>query len=389
MKKARFQRHGRGLIALATATAVWIPCLHFFFAREVGQFNPSGELSPMARRLAARQLLVWSAPGLRQRETARLRRGNPEWDLMARSFVVWSLAEMGLRNPPARREYLGAMDGIIDDTLTVEREQGIYFCLGHTAKDHPYVVQPPRNQFLDGEVALMLAYRCFLEDKPAYRTLLRDRLALMTQRMQQSPLLSAESYPDECWIFDNVIALCAMRLADCLDGTDHSQLTRQWLGLVKEKLVDRGTGLLVTSYTTAGRVLKGPEATSIWMVAHCLRLLDENFAQDQYRRARKEFGRTLAGFAWSRKTPADSASILPSFQIGAGASGMALIGASAFGDVDYLSALEATLDFSAFPSEKDGRLHYCAGNQLGDAVMLYASVLGPLWERGKHQANHE
>lgn len=40
-----------------------------------------------------------------------------------------------------------------------------------------------------------------------------------------------------------------------------------------------------------------------------------------------------------------------------------------------------TLDMAAFTTLKQGKLRYCASNQVGDAAMLYAAVLGPLWEK--------
>jgi hypothetical protein len=43
--------------------------------------------------------------------------------------------------------------------------------------------------------------------------------------------------------------------------------------------------------------------------------------------------------------------------------------------------LATTLDMAGFPSRKDGQLKYCASNQVGDAAILYATVLGPLWAR--------
>jgi hypothetical protein len=60
---------------------------------------------------------------------------------------------------------------------------------------------------------------------------------------------------------------------------------------------------------------------------------------------------------------------------------MAFIAASSFHDSKFLESLLATLDMAAFPSRQNGRLKYCASNQVGDAALLYASVLGPLWER--------
>ena len=125
------------------------------------------------------------------------------------------------------------------------------------------------------------------------------------------------------------------------------------------------------------------------MVAHCLQVVDAAFARDQYERARKELGRTLLGFGYGREWPAswngpmdiDSGPIIPMLQISAGSSGMAFIGATAFKDWDFLTSLAATLDMAAFPAAKEGRLKYCASNQVGDAAMLYAAVLGPLWEK--------
>ncbi len=60
---------------------------------------------------------------------------------------------------------------------------------------------------------------------------------------------------------------------------------------------------------------------------------------------------------------------------------MAFLGASAFGDDDYLYGLLTALEFAGFPSETDGQLRYQAGNQVGDAVLLYALVQGPLWRK--------
>jgi len=139
--------------------------------------------------------------------------------------------------------------------------------------------------------------------------------------------------------------------------TDHSAFIKQWIAFAKTNLTDHGTGILISSFTADGIALDGPEGSSIWMVTHGLRLLDEDFARDQYQRARKELHRSLAGFAWSREWPAshkgqvdvDSGSVIPILEISAGGSGMAFIAASSFGDDEYLSQLAATLDFPPFP----------------------------------------
>ncbi len=380
-----------GAAALVIAAAIWIPCLHFFFTRSVENFRSAKGISPEAQQLAARHLQLWTDPASREQELNRMRRSNAEWDFMGRTFLVWSLGEMGLRNPAAKQDYLRVMDQIISETIRLEKEHGIYFFLMPYARGRAYLMQPARSQFLDSEIAMMLAARRILEEKPEYKPLLTERIAAMQARMEQGPVLSAESYPDECWMFDNMAALAAMRMADFLDGSHHEAFIRRWLAQAKQKLTDPQTGILISSYTVDGRALDGPEGSSIWMVSHFLKLVDEDFAKDQYRRAREQLGRRAAGFAWSREWPAswtgamdiDSGPVIPVLGISPGASGMAFIAASSFGDVDYLSALAATLDFSAFPSRKAGQLKYCASNQVGDAALLYASVLGPMWETVK------
>ena len=73
--------------------------------------------------------------------------------------------------------------------------------------------------------------------------------------------------------------------------------------------------------------------------------------------------------------------MIPLLDVSAGSSGLALVGAATFGDRAYLDELRATLELGAFPVERDGGVTYAAGNQVGDAVLLYALELGPMWRR--------
>jgi hypothetical protein len=389
--KARMKRILAGLAALAIAALIWLPCLHFIFTRPVSEFRQEQGLSSKARQLAARHLQLWTEPALRETELNKMRVSNAEWDFMGRSYLVWSLANMALRDPASKPLYLRTMDQIIDETLRLEKQEGMYFFLMPYAKEGPYVMQPPHSLFLDGEIALMLASRRVVEEKPEYKPLLTERVNAIVARFQKNPRMLLESYPDECWMFDHCVALDAIKIADYLDGADHSKLIRDWIAMAKQKLVDPKSGLLISSFTTHGAPLAGPEGSSIWMVAHSLQLLDQDFARDQYQRARKELGAVTLGFGYAHEWPEswkgeaniDSGPIIPVFEVSAGSSGMAFIGASSFGDDKFLASLAATLDFAGFPSRTGGRLKYCASNQVGDAALLYAATLGPLWEKVK------
>jgi hypothetical protein len=349
--KTQLKKIVAGLAALTVAGLIWVPCLHFFFIRRASDFRPAQGLSTTARQLAARHLRSWADKAV----------------------------------------YLRTMDQIIDETLRLEKEKGMYFFLMPYARYGQFVAKPARSLFLDGEVALMLAARRTLEEKPEYKALLKERVDDISSRFMRSPKLMLESYPDECWTFDHVLALDALRLTDRLDGTDNSVLIRTWVEMAKRKLVDPGSGLLVSTFSTDGQFIIGPEGSSIWMIAHGLQILDEPFARDQYWLARKQLGEITVGFGYAHEWPPswhgqadiDSGPIIPVFDISAGSSGMAFIGASAFDDGKFLSALAGTLDFAAFPSRQKGGLKYCASNQVGDAALLYAATMGPLWEMAK------
>src|SRR6185503_11474160 len=166
------RRRLTGIFALLLATIIWLSSVHFLF---VDGRRSSHPVSTRARALANRHLALWTDPALKEHELSRMRRSNPEWDFMGRSFLVWSLAEMGVREPDQKQRYLPVMDLIIEDTVRLEREGGIYTFLMSYAKDRPFVKQPARSLFVDSEIALMMGLRRMLAEKQEYREPLHER----------------------------------------------------------------------------------------------------------------------------------------------------------------------------------------------------------------------
>jgi hypothetical protein len=320
---------------------------------------------------------------------------SDEWDFMGRTFTAWSLANMALRDSAGRATYLVAIDRIIAETQLLLREKGFRYFLLPYGKTRPFVAAPERSLFVDGELALMLGLRRLVADEGDPREL-QELTDVIAARMSAGPVMSAESYPDECWTFCNAVALAALTVADALDGTDHSAIARRWVDMAKERLVDPGTGLLVSRYTFEGAVLEGPEGSSIWMVAHALEVVDEPFARDQYARAKKELARSVLGFGYAVEWPEharghadiDSGPIVPLLSASAGSSGLALVGAKSFDDRGWFQELMTTLHFAAFPTRRGDTLRYAASNPVGDAVILYATVLGPAWAKVKEMRKH-
>lgn len=379
-------------VALLIAAAIWLPLVHRFFTPATGDFRPAAGISPFARALAERHLEIWSRPDLREAELARMRRSNAEWDFMGRTFLVLALANMSLREPAEAPRYLETIDRIVDETLRLEQEKGARHFLMDYARYGRFRSGVDRSLFVDGEIALMIGARRLVQERAEWKPVLRERIDAMIAYMGKSPALCGESYPDEGWMFCNAVALAAMRVEEVLDGTDRAAFMGASLGQAREKLLDRRTGMLVSSFDFEGAPLDGPEGSSIWMVAHMLQVVDPAFAREQYERARDQLGRTILGFGYAIEWPAlwpgradvDSGPVIPGLEISAGSSGMAFLGAAAFDDAAFLTGLATTLNFAAFPLRAAGALRYCASNQVGDAVLLYAAVMGPLWEKVEH-----
>jgi len=382
------------IAALLIATAIWLPLLHLFFRPQLTQFRQPGAIALRARELAARQLQLWEDPVSRADEIARMRQANAEWDFMGRTFLVLALANMALRVPAEQQRYLAVIDTIVDETLRLEEQRSMYFFLLGYAQRQPFVAQPARSTFVDGEIALMLAARQLVSPEPRFTPLLSQRIDVTLQYLAQGPVLCAESYPDECWIFCNAVAIAALQLSDRIDGRDHSQFVQHWLAAIKQRLVDPKSGMLVSSFRYDGSALDGPEGSSIWLASHMLQLVDPAFASDQYQRARQQLGRSVLGFGYAVEWPAtwhgpadvDSGPIVPIVGASAGSSGLAVLAAAAFDDDDFLRQLLTTLEFAAFPIRSSGQYRFAASNQVGDAVLLYALVQGPLWERARSRS---
>ncbi|MCE5277805.1 MAG: hypothetical protein ABFD92_10700 [Planctomycetaceae bacterium] len=375
------------IITLPLAALLWLPCMHLLLRPTAGELDrPPG---PMANGMLEYHLNLWTDPASREKEVAAIRRSNAEWDFMARSYFVWAMGNAALRDPALAPRVLPIMDLIIDQTVDLEKKEGIYVFLMPYARSSPWIMHPPRSLFLDGEIALMMGLRRMVQEKPQYRTAMKERIEHILDRMGRGRVLCAESYPDECWMFCNTVSLAAVRVGDYLDGTNHQPFLTRWVQMAREKLVDKKTGLLISSFGVDGRSKDGPEGSSIWMAIHCLDLIDRDFARDQYARAKSELFRTTAGFGHAREWPLswpgpqdiDSGHVLPGVDLSASSSGLAMIAAATCGDRETLGSLLTTLNLGGFGSTTNGRLKFHASNTVGDAVVLYALTLGPAWEK--------
>lgn len=378
------------IAALAIAFCIWLPSLHLFYSPHVSSYRSAHGISKLARELAAVEMEVWSNPKVRFQELHKLHAVNPEWDFMSRTYTVLAFANMAMRDPSFHRTACKTMDAIITDTLKQEKNSSFYYFLLPYARESHWAIYPPGSIFVDGEIAIMIAARRMVEEKLEYKPLLEQRIRRMTAKMAESPVLVAESYPNECWIFCNTVALAAIRMADVLDGTDHSEFLASWIRIAEKKLIDPKTGLLISAFAVDGRPVpcgSGGEGSSIWMACNMLQIVDNDFAGRQYRLAKKALSAGVLGFGYALEWPrgscggqdVDSGPIAPLLNISPSSTGLAAVGAAAFDDNDFFRGIITSIEIGGMPVRDNGQLKYCASNLVGDAVLLYAMTEGPLW----------
>lgn len=378
-------------LSLVLSSSIVLPTLHLALRPASERYLRTANGPPlMAQELAASQLAAWEEG---QRDVAR--QVNPEWDLGHHTFFALGLTNLAIdATPDVRARLQTDVDAVIAEVRARPQQ---HFHLAYFKGS--FEDGRGRSLFLDGEILLMLAARLAVWPDPARHAELETLAKGIVDQMAAAPALMGESYPNECWMFDNALALAALAvtkhvLGHPVDGAD--ALTQRWLANAS-RLTDPHTGLLVASTTWQGATLDGPEGSSAFAVAHFLELVDPPMARDQYERAKQQLVVRPLGFAYAHEWPdaaqwgedplparanspdVDSGPVIPFVHAGAGASGMAVLGAAAFHDDALVAELVTSLELTAFPERKNDALRFRATNGLGDAVLLYAMAQGPLW----------
>lgn len=339
----------------------------------------------------------WEDPSRREEVTNSLRRFNPEWDFMHRTFLVLALAEVALADPARKEDHLALMDGILADTQARIEKAGQRWYLMSYVDRAPFRDPSGRSLFVDGEVGLMLGARRLVAEDPRHADLHRRLNQEMVAQFARSPALLPESYPDEAWVFCNTNALVSIRMGNVLDGDPPDPLIARWVDHARSALVEPSSGMMGSEYTWDGRMMDGPEGSSIWLVATNLLLLDEDLARAQYQKARSALYGSILGLGYAREwgpdwqgpRDVDSGPLVPGLEASASSSGFALLAARAFGDAQTFDALVRSMGMALDLARVVPGFEELADNAVGNAVLLRGLTFGPLWEAVRRRGGGE
>ena len=133
-----------------------------------------------------------------------------------------------------------------------------------------------------------------------YENLLRSQVESLSNELDESPYGLLDDYPGQCYPVDIVPAIAAIRRADTVLGTDHSEFATRAVRGFQDTRLDENTGLpgyLVNSVT--GRALDSARGVGMsFMLIWAPELWPET-ARDWYEKYQRQFwqqNRWIAGF---------------------------------------------------------------------------------------------
>jgi hypothetical protein len=222
-----------------------------------------------------------------------------------------------------------------------------------------------------------------------YEDLLRSQVESLAKELDASPYGLLDDYPRQCYPVDILPAIAAIRRADVVLGTDHSEFAVRAIRGFQDTRLDRDTGLpAYIASSRTGRAADSARGVGLsFMLIWAPELWPET-ARDWYAKYEDQFwqqGRWLAGFREYSKdidignfvfSDVDAGPVL--YGYGAGACAFGVGAARAMGRFDHAYALGAELIVGSWPLP-DGTLlgprflsNLSDAPYLGEAAVLFA-----------------
>jgi hypothetical protein len=342
-------------------------------------------LSPKYERWARRRVASGTAAGLTTRNIA-----GTEWPLFGSVFYLWAteaLQEAAQDNPalcrvPPSRYARGA----------IEAAAALVADPNHA----DWVKQYWGDDYLEKEnlfyrmllISALTSYQKLLGDAK-YEELLRRQVESLAKELDESPHGLLDDYPGQCYPVDIVPAIAAIRRADGVLGTDHSDFVARAVRGFQGASLDRQTGLpayVVDSRT--GRAEDSARGVGLSFMLIWAAELWPQIADDwcgEYTRQFWQQGTWFAGFrefprgidlGWFNMTDVDAGPVIGGYGIAASAFGIGA--ARTMGRTDHAYKLAAQALVASWPLP-DGTLlvprvlsNVSDAPYLGEAASLFA-----------------
>lgn len=308
-----------------------------------------------------------------------------EWLFGTYQMAVLGYAQLAEQHPELRAECLRRMEFAEDRILSDEVRK---FDRSEWKEDPIESLDGPNGH------AGYLAY--FNLALSAHRRLdagfkhraLHDRISTaLARRLAASRIGLIETYPSQTYPVDNCAVAASLRLHYLADGTNRFQeVYGLWLTGMKQRLVDRRTGLLIQAVgSRTGNATDAPRGSGTLLGAYLLGVAGEPFAKDLYLAARRELLAPVMGFGAVREYPGgiiagpgdiDSGPLI--FGRSISASGFMLGCARQHGDEETFRLLYRSVHLFGAPTRQPGKRTFACGGPLGDSLLFALLTASPM-----------
>jgi hypothetical protein len=231
----------------------------------------------------------------------------------------------------------------------------------------------------------LTSYQKLSGDKK-YEDFLRQQVESLTKELDESPFGLLDDYPGQCYPVDIVPAIAAIKRADAVLGTDHSEFVKRAVRGFEDTRLDESTGLpayVVNSKT--GRAEDSARGVGIsYMLIWAPEIWPET-ARDWYGKFEKYFWKQNKWIAGFREFPpsvdlkrfifldVDSGPVVGGY--GAGASAFGIGATRAMGRFDHAYPLAAEAIAGSWPLPNGTLLFPRALSNMSDAPYLGEAAL--------------
>jgi hypothetical protein len=312
------------------------------------------------------------------RRMTGLQKDVPEtqWPFMQFCYFGFACVNLAACDPLSRDEALGEARWLIE-ALQTPRLTG--FIADHFGPPFGEMFHTP-SVFVHGFfLNLAVRYREVARDR-RFDPLIHRIASTLSHEFAKSEQGILPTYPNMWWITDNLPALSALSRYDRLFRTNLSVVKERFLHEARAHYLDQKG--LRSSYIdpVAHDTLQGARGVGTSYALHFLRDVDAQWATAQYALTKREFFRSVLGFAAVREFPegtreeidVDSGAIL--FGFGTAASGFGIAAAAVMSDESMTTQLLKSSALIGSPVLQRDELRYDVMPPVGQAVILFGKT---------------
>ncbi len=311
---------------------------------------------------------------------------NKEWLLFSYAYTTYALTNIAVRNSSTDLRSKQMMKFMIEKVLQSELCSGF----GVDSATITNNKTPAYSVLYLGHLNLMLGCYRLTSDDTCFNSLNNRISESLFRRFSESESMNLESYPGSIWVSDNTVALASLKMHSYNTGSNYQDICCKWVDFMKEKYVDKSTGLL---YSTINPQTGEPEeeprgSMTGWNIIFISRF-DKAFAVEQYNNYLTHFSDNYITFRLFKERSGNSETSYGDIDSGPLFAGygipsnvFVLACAVIAGDYKTAGQIEALINIGAKKIDKNDEIYYKVRfvdmdiSPMAEAIVLFSMTVG-------------